>query len=198
MASGLSANAVSWFYINGQLQTYGSDYTVASTTLTIAADRPAPTASDVLKLYGSVGYVAVGGGSSGTSGTAGSSGTSGIVNGGLNIVIDGGGLPITSGIKMDIEWKFAATITSWDIFADQTGSIVVDIWSSTYAGFPPTVANTITGTEKPTITAGNSKNQDTSLTSFNTAVASGSIWRINVDSAATVTRVTIAFAYSRS
>jgi len=197
MASGLSANAVSWFYINGQLQTYGNDYTVASTTLSISGDRPAPTASDVLKLYGSVGYVAVGGGSSGTSGTAGSSGTSGIVNGGLNIVIDGGGLGITTGVKMDIEWKFAATIVSWDILADQTGSIVVDVWSAAYSAFPPTVGDTIAGTEKPTL-SNVAKNQDTSLTSFNTAISAGNIWRINVDSATTVTRVTIVFAYTRS
>jgi hypothetical protein len=77
MASGLSPSSIAWFYINGQLQTYTSDYSIASTTLTIVSGRPAPTASDVLKLYGSVGYVAVSGGSSGTSGTSGIDGFSG-------------------------------------------------------------------------------------------------------------------------
>jgi hypothetical protein len=77
MASGLSPSSIAWFYINGQLQTYTSDYSIAGITLTIATERPAPTASDVLKLYGSCGYVAVSGGSSGTSGSSGSSGTRG-------------------------------------------------------------------------------------------------------------------------
>jgi hypothetical protein len=98
---------------------------------------------------------------------------------------------------LDIEWKFGATIDSWDIFADQTGSTVVDIWSDIYNDFPPTVAKTITGSEKPTL-INQIKNQDISLGTFNTTVASGDIWRFNVDSIDTITRVTIAFAYTRT
>jgi hypothetical protein len=60
LLSGLSSNSISWFYINGQLQTYGNDYTISGTILTIASERPAPTSTDILKLYGSVGYVTVG------------------------------------------------------------------------------------------------------------------------------------------
>jgi len=74
----------------------------------------------------------------------------------------------------------------------------VDIWSDTYGNFPPTIGKTITGSEKPTLSTA-AKNQDTSLTSFTTAVASGDIWRFNVEATPTsVTRVTIAFAYTRT
>jgi hypothetical protein len=114
----------------------------------------------------------------------------------LNIIIDADGGVISAGIKLDVEWKFGATITSWDILADQTGSIIVDVLKSNYAGYPPTVS--IAGTEKPFIST-DTKNQDTSLTSFETTVTSGDIWRFSVDSSPTsITRVTIAFAYTRT
>jgi len=99
---------------------------------------------------------------------------------------------------LDIKWNFGVTISSWDILADQQGSIVIDIWSDIYGNFPPTVAKTITGSEKPRL-SNQLTNQDTSLTSFTTAVASGDIWRFNVESTpSSVTRVTIAFAYTRT
>lgn len=48
------------FYLNGQLLTYTADYTISGTTLVISSDRPAPTYSDILKIYGSTGYVEIG------------------------------------------------------------------------------------------------------------------------------------------
>jgi len=103
---------------------------------------------------------------------------------------------IASGLTLTIEWDFGATITSWDILADKTGSIVIDVLKSDYAGYPP--SSSITGTEKPTLSSA-IKNQDTSLTSFSTTVTAGDIWNIYVNSTpTTVTRVTIAFAYTRT
>lgn len=60
MLSGLSPGSEHMFYINGQLQTYGGDYTISGTTLTIVDGRPAPISADVLKLYGSIGFVEYG------------------------------------------------------------------------------------------------------------------------------------------
>lgn len=116
--------------------------------------------------------------------------------GSLNYVIDGGGSVITTGQKGHIEWGFDAVITGWTILADVSGSIVVDVWKDTYANFPPTVADTIAGTEKPTLSSAQ-KNQDLTLTSFSTSVTKGDIWAFNVDSASTVTRVVICFRYNK-
>jgi hypothetical protein len=74
LASALTGGTVHQFYINGQLLTYTSDYTISGTTLTFATDRPAPTVNDVLRLFGSIGGAAASmfiGGTI-TSGTAGS------------------------------------------------------------------------------------------------------------------------------
>lgn len=132
-----------------------------------------------------------------STGSSGTSGTSGNVNGSLNIVIDGGGSPIPLGISMDVEWRFGANITGWSIMADQTGSTVIDIWETSFASFPPTVANSVCGSEKPTL-SNQLTNQDLSLTTWTSSLAAGDIWRINVDSANTVTRVTVSFHYTRT
>jgi len=115
----------------------------------------------------------------------------------INIVIDGGGSAITAGIKCDLEIPFACTINRATLLADQDGDIVIDIWVDTYANFPPTVADTITAAAKPTL-AGADSYQDATLTGWTTALAAGAILRINVDSAATVTRVTLSLKVTRS
>lgn len=108
----------------------------------------------------------------------------------LTFIIDGGGSAITTGQKGHLEIPFACTILGWTILADVSGSIVVDVWKDTYANFPPTVADTIAGTEKPTL-ASVQKNQDLALATWTTLINAGDILAFNVDSAATVTRVTL-------
>lgn len=109
----------------------------------------------------------------------------------INFVIDGGGSAITTGVKGFIEIPFAMTIEGWTILADVSGSVVLDVWKDAYANFPPTLADTIAGTEKPTLVSVQ-KNQDLALTTWTTAVAAGDIIAFNVDSATTVTHVTVA------
>ena len=108
----------------------------------------------------------------------------------LVFIIDGGGSAITTGQKGHLEIPFDCTIQGWTIMSDQSGSIVVDVWKDTYANFPPTVADTIAGTEKPTLSTAQ-KNQDLSLTTWTTTLSKGDILAFNVDSITTVTRVTI-------
>jgi len=108
----------------------------------------------------------------------------------LTYVIDGGGATITTGIKGDLEIPFGCTIQSWTLLGDQSGSIVIDIWKDTYANYAPTIADTITASAKPTISAA-LKGQSSTLTGWTTAVAAGDILRFNVDSVTSLTRVTI-------
>ena len=113
------------------------------------------------------------------------------------LVIDGGGSTITTGVKFDVVVPYNALVTRWDIYGDQTGSIVVDLWSDSYANFPPVVGDSITTSEKPTLSAA-SKNQDTSLNSGNGwTLTRGNVLRVNVDSVTTVQRVTIALWITR-
>jgi len=115
----------------------------------------------------------------------------------LTFVIDGGGAAITTGIKGDIEVPFACTITAARLFADQSGSIVVDIWKDTYANFPPVVGDSITASAKPTLATAN-KAQNTTLTGWTTSIAAGDILRFNVDSITSCTRVTVSLSVVRT
>ena len=121
-----------------------------------------------------------------------------VITGSINFIIDGGGAAITTGVKGDIFPDFDCTVTSWTIVADQVGSIVVDLWQDVYANFPPTVADTMTTGEKPTL-ASALANQDLSLnTGAGWAIAAGNAIRFNVDSATTVTRVTVVLNITRT
>lgn len=113
-------------------------------------------------------------------------------------VIDGGGSAIATGQKGHLEVPFNCTITAWTIMADQSGSVVIDVWKNTYANFPPTVADTIAGTAKPTLSSVQ-KNQNISLSGWgSTSLTKGDILAFNVDSASTVTRVVICFRVSKT
>ena len=118
------------------------------------------------------------------------------LDGELPFIIDGGGPVISTGQKGHLVVPDACTITGWTVLADQSGSIVVDVWKDTYANFPPTVADTIAGSEKPTLSSVQ-KNQDLTLTTWTTALAKGDVLAFNVDSATTVTRVLVSLRVTR-
>lgn len=109
----------------------------------------------------------------------------------ITFVLDGGGVALTTGVKLDIPVDFACTIVAATLLADQSGSIVLDLWKDTYANFPPTGADSICASAKPTLSAA-VKAKDTTLTGWTTSIAAGDILRLNVDSVSTVTRVTLA------
>lgn len=109
----------------------------------------------------------------------------------IEVVIDGGGATITTGVKGDIEVGFDATITKWTLLANQSGSIVVNIWKDVYANFPPTAAVKITDSTPPEITSA-TKNTDSALTAWTTSINAGDILRFNVDSVTSIQRVTLA------
>lgn len=113
----------------------------------------------------------------------------------INFAIDGGAQAITTGLKGFAVVPFDCTIDRVDIIADQTGSIVVDVWRDTYANHPPTDADSITSATPPTLSNA-IKATNTTLTGWTRQLTEGDILAFNVDSAATVTSVTVAIKVS--
>lgn len=107
---------------------------------------------------------------------------------GIPFIIDGAGAVLTTGTKGYLEIPFGCTITGWTALGDQVGSVVVDVKRSTFAGFPTTAS--IAGSDKPTLAAAQ-KNQNLSVSAWTTAISAGDILEFNVNSVATITRVTI-------
>ena len=126
----------------------------------------------------------------GATGATGITGPTAVIARSFGITMDGGGSIIPTGIQGDIQIPYSMTIDSWTLIADQTGSIVLDVWKDTYANYPATVADTITGSAKPTISSSN-KAQSSTLTGWTTSVNAGDIVRFNVDSISSITKATL-------
>ena len=115
----------------------------------------------------------------------------------LPFIIDGGGATITVGIKGDLVVPFACTITGWYLLADQSGSVVIDIWKDSYANFPPVVGDSICDGNEPVISGAN-KARDLDVANWTgEALLAGDILRFNVDSVATIQRVTLVLMVTR-
>jgi hypothetical protein len=108
----------------------------------------------------------------------------------VTFTFDGGGVAIEAGLIGDQPVDFSGKILGYSIVCDQSGSIVIDVWRDTYDNFPPTVADTITASAKPTV-SGALKAQSSSLVGWATSFNAGDTFRAKVDSATTVTRAVL-------
>jgi hypothetical protein len=112
----------------------------------------------------------------------------------IEFIIDGGGSAIVAGSKGTLRIGYACTIKKATLIAETSGSIVVDIWKTTYTAYDdsthPVDADSITASAPMTVTtAVKSKNE--TLTGWTTAIAADSILRFNVDSCTSITRCTV-------
>ena len=106
--------------------------------------------------------------------------------------IDGGGSAITTGVKCFQTVPFNCAITEYTLLADQSGSIVIDIWVDTFTNFPPTDADTITGADEPELSLAQSKRSAASdIKKWKLNLAKGGVIGINVDSCTTITWCTL-------
>lgn len=115
----------------------------------------------------------------------------------LMVTVDGGGSEIATGIVARAYLTDPWTIDQVTLGADQDGDVVVDIWKDIHANFPVTVADTITASAKPTLSAEDTY-QDGSLSGWTTAISSGDWLYFNIDSVTTIEYLTIILKLTRS
>jgi hypothetical protein len=106
----------------------------------------------------------------------------------IGITIDNGLTDITTGVKGYCVIPYSGLIKSWSMVASGSGSIVIDVWKAN--GSIPTVANTITGTEKPTLSS-QQMSQDSNLTTWTTAIGAGDVVGYSVDSCSNIKKLTL-------
>jgi len=111
-------------------------------------------------------------------------------------IVDGGGSAITTGLKGYIKVSFSCRITSCTLLADTTGSVVVDIWKTSYNNFPPTSDNSICNGNKPTITDG-IKYIDKNLTGWTKTINKDDVLAFNIESASNITKLTISLGVKK-
>ena len=115
----------------------------------------------------------------------------------IQVILGDGVSVLSTGLKGFVEVPFGCTIEAVTLLADVSGSCVIDIWKDTYANFPPTVADTITASAKPTLSSAQ-RSQNLTLTGWNRTLNAGDILAFNVDSGATLHQVTLSLRVRKS
>lgn len=104
-----------------------------------------------------------------------------------------GGTVLTTGIKAYVRIPLACTITKWTILSvDSTptsGSVTIDIWKDSFANYPPTVADTITASNKPAISS--ATKAEGTVVGWEVNVNAGDTVAFNVDSVSSFTHLWI-------
>lgn len=137
-------------------------------------------------------------GPTGPTGNLGPTGPTGPGNAAIGYVFDGQDNTIVTGVAgTGLQVQFGCTINSVTLLANQTGSIVIDIWKDTYANYPPTVADSICASAKPTITSSN-KSTDSTLTGWTTTINSGDVLYFNVDSCNAITNCVLILGVTKT
>jgi hypothetical protein len=119
----------------------------------------------------------------------------------LEFVIDSGNSVISTGMKTYYEVPFNMQLTAVTLLADETGSIVLDIFKCTFAQFDagtthPVATDRVTASDQPTISGGVSS-QDVTLTGWVTLWNKGDIIGVNVNSCSLIKRVTMSLKATR-
>ena len=99
---------------------------------------------------------------------------------------DGAGTALTTSPAAEWFCPYAGTILANTIVADQSGSLVIGISKSTYAGFPGSLAS-IVASAAPTLSSAQ-KSTDSTLTGWTISFAAGDVFKFTISSVSTITR----------
>jgi len=111
-------------------------------------------------------------------------------------LMDGGGYPITSGVKGVVPFFFNATIESVTLLADVSGSCELDIQKDAYSAYPPTFGDSIVASAPPELN-NQIKYQDTTLTGWTVDINVGDVLKWEVVSSSTIGKLTCALRLRR-
>jgi len=171
-----SFSGKSFIDLNGQLLIQDTDYTVSGTTVTYTTAPASDLSGTTHKLYYGVASNQIEA---------------------LPITFDGSGAVLTVGTKNRYHVPYACTISKIFMYADQSGSVVLDIWKNDYTNYPATIANTIVASAKPTISAA-TKSTDSTLTGWTTSIAADDHLVVNIDSCSSITWLKLVIVVTRT
>ena len=104
----------------------------------------------------------------------------------LIVTMRGFGSPLVVNSKTYLRIPYNCQLLGWDIIADQTGSLVIEVWKGTFDELPDSEDDSITGENDPTIT-NNIKATDDVLEDWSKILAEGDYLCFNIKSAASIT-----------
>lgn len=99
--------------------------------------------------------------------------------GAINAVFDGGGADIAVGSQATVYVPFGFTVLEAIVLGDQNGSLTCDVWADSYGNYPPTVADSITGSNPPKLVV-QEKSSDLILTGWAKSQPAGTTLRFTI------------------
>lgn len=116
----------------------------------------------------------------------------------LIYTMDGAGVAITTGAKGWIgPFGYSGALTGWTLTSDTAATVTMDIWKDTLANHPPTNADSITASAKPSLSNA-TQNSSTTLTSWTTTFGPTDTFRFEVEANDNATLLTIQLAATRA
>lgn len=98
------------------------------------------------------------------------------------VLDDGTGTAVATGAKSQYQTApVDLQIVQWRLMASAATTMVLDVWADRAVSFPPVVADTIAGSEKPSLTAAVFA-ENTRLAGWRTLLDAGEVIELNVDS----------------
>lgn len=117
--------------------------------------------------------------------------------GGFAVPLGDGVNVISVGSYLDVRMPYNLVISRVSLMSDVSGSMVVDLRVDTWGNYPPTSADSICASAKPTLSSA-SKAEDTTLTGWTTSVAEGTVVRIYVESCSSIHQATLEIKGTKS
>lgn len=115
----------------------------------------------------------------------------------FSVDFDGLGTTIAADSEGFESVPFSCTITGVKLLSKETGSMVIDIQKDTYANYPPTGADSICSSTKPTLSSA-SKYSDTTLSGWVTSISAGDVLRFVVNSCSTITKAKLSITLQKT
>lgn len=85
----------------------------------------------------------------------------------LRVTLEADGLALPSGVAEYVVMPYSGTVTGWDIETPRSGvGVVVNVLKSSFVGFPPGLANSVAGTQKPTLVSPARLNRNLNLSDW--------------------------------
>ena len=119
------------------------------------------------------------------------------VGGSFGCVVDNTPNVYTTGLKTSVIMPYDGSIVSWTIIGDQSGTTVVDLWKTNYAGYPSDVSTSVTGGNYIKLT-NQTKNTDSALTGWTKNFSNGDIYQFNVNSVTSLNKILINIITNRT
>ncbi len=108
----------------------------------------------------------------------------------IQAVFDGGGQPISTGLRLHGEIGSRMTIRRWTLLTERPGNLVIDIWRAPFASLPLSAGNSITGGAPPAL-ANQQFAQSTDLTAWQPGLNANDVIGFNIQSVDVHQRITL-------